>query len=89
MPAWKIEQHYTEKNSQQALSGHSRQRQHDAQRHQQNTGDVLANDLGCMYRRPWSVPELRLSILAEVVGGQLDEDYRDDTEVNQKTGKKN
>jgi len=89
MSPGKVEQHYTEKDGEQALSGHARQRQHYTQRHEQNAADIFPDHLCSMQPRSRSRPELRFAAFAEMIGRQLDENPRDDAEVGEKTNKKN
>ena len=89
MSSGKVEQHYTEKNCEQALSGHAWQRQHYAQRDQQNAGDVFPDHFRGVKPRSRSRPEFRFATLAEAIGRQLDQDQRDDAKVCEETNKKN
>src|SRR5215216_1506903 len=89
MSSGKVEQHYTEKNCEQALPGHAWQRQHNAERDQQNAGYVFPDHFCSVKPRSRSRPEFRFSTLTEVIGRQLDQDPRHDTEVNEETNKKN
>ena len=89
MSSRKVEQHYTEKNCEQALSGHARQRQPNPEGNTQNTGDVFTEYSRSVQPRSWSRPEFRFATLAEMIGRQLDQDQRDDAEVCEETNKKN
>ena len=89
MPAREVEQHDPQQDSEQSLSGDPRQRQDNAQRNQHDAEKVLADDLRSVQRRIRSGPELCFAILAEVIGGQLDENQRDDAKVGEETYKKN
>ena len=89
MSSRKVEQLYTEKNCEQALSGHTWERQHYAEGDQQNAGDVFPNHFRSVQPRSWSRPEFRFATLAEMIGRQLDQDQRDDAEVCEETNKKN
>ena len=89
MSSGKVEQHYTEKNCKQSLSGHAWQRQHYAQRDEQNAGDVFPDHFQGVDPRFRSRPEFRFATLAKVIGRQLDEDLRYDAEVCEETNKKN
>ena len=84
MLARKIEQHDAEQNRQQTLTGHAWKRKDDADRHQQQSTDILAYDAGGVKQRTWSRPEFRLARLAEMVCGNLDENERNDGQVNEK-----
>nr|ALS91571.1 MetaGeneMark_Unknown Function [uncultured bacterium] len=89
MSARKIEQHYTEKNCEQALSGHAWQRQHYSERNQQHAGDVFPDHFQGVDPGSRSRPKFRFATLAEVIGRQLDQDQRNETEVCKETNKKN
>lgn len=84
-----VEQHDPEQDREQSLARNARQRQNNSERNQQDAGNIFADELGSVERRITSGPELRLVPLAEVIGGKLDQNERNDREIDSKSTQKN